>query len=404
MKAHGVPTKSLQGRDAWRRFGLRVFFHRYELLENSNFPILTKGNAASLVMALVGLFLRYQYAMTNEVMYRRWGNFLLATAIIFFTSLTFVFTAPTIGRVTFIRRLYLIFVHYILCRFMESIDWCTGTNKHGYINHLTAHKLLDYGYITPEKFDSVCTMAIVRNPYTRMVSLYLYNRFGPLEPFNKFVRRWYRMLWHYRTNGEMEEWTTPCHGIPQFEYTHFERRQLVQSIVKQEELGQLKTSEGRNEAIQHGSSVKDLPEPVLQALLGMPRTNQRSYNRKWYDYYCQESLNLTFELYQHDFEIFQYSPALEQRPDLASPESALSVPAFPRSRRGGGGDNSVEQMMRDSWKERERNARQQLLQASARVSSRRTSMTQIVSASTLGGAVLRTSTFLSLEKDSFKVE
>jgi hypothetical protein len=54
---------------------------------------------------------------------------------------------------------------------MESTEWCTGTNKHGYINHLTAHKVLQYGYISPKEFDSVCTMAIVRNPYTRMVSV-----------------------------------------------------------------------------------------------------------------------------------------------------------------------------------------------------------------------------------------
>jgi hypothetical protein len=145
------------------------------------------------------------------------------------------------------------------------------------------------------------------------------------------------MLRAYRTRGEMEEWYTPCHGIPQFEYTHFDCQQLVQSIVKQEELSMLKTSEGRNDAIESGSSVKDLPEPVLNALLGMPVTNQRmaatsdgtngngGEAKKWYEYYDQESLNLTFELYQHDFEIFQYSPAISERPDLVSPQLAQDV-------------------------------------------------------------------------------
>jgi hypothetical protein len=149
------------------------------------------------------------------------------------------------------------------------------------------------------------------------------------------------MLHAYRTRGEMEEWYTPCHGIPQFEYTHFDCQQLVQSIVKQEELGMLKTAEGRNDAIESGSSVKDLPEPVLNALLGMPVTNQRmaaskdggkggsgsngGEAKKWYDYYDQESLNVTFELYQHDFEIFRYSPVITQRPDLVSPQLAQDV-------------------------------------------------------------------------------
>jgi hypothetical protein len=102
-------------------------------------------------------------------LYKRLGILFLVAGFVFFVSFTFIFTAPTIGRITFVRRFYLIFVHYILCRFMESIEWCTGTNKHGYINHLTAHKVLQYGYISPKEFDSVCTMAIVRNPYTRMV-------------------------------------------------------------------------------------------------------------------------------------------------------------------------------------------------------------------------------------------
>jgi hypothetical protein len=132
----------------------------------------------------------------------------------------------------------------------------------------------------------------------------------------------------------MEEWHTPCHGIPQFEYTHYNLRQLVQSVVKQEELPDLKTAEGRDELLARGgSTVRDLPKPVLDALLGMPVTNQRSggkgADRRWYEYYDQESLNLTFELYQHDFEVFRYSPTLEERPDLVSPEPFVRPPPGP---------------------------------------------------------------------------
>lgn len=49
--------------------------------------------------------------------------------------------------------------------------------------HLTIGKLLRYGYVQPEEMDKVCSMAIVRNPYSRMVSVYMYNRYGPLESF-----------------------------------------------------------------------------------------------------------------------------------------------------------------------------------------------------------------------------
>merc|ERR1719491_1286463 len=105
---------------------------------------------------------------------------ILLGAIAIFISLftTIVCTAPVIGRITPIHRWYLWFVHYPLFRLCEAIDWCTGTNKHGYIMHLTAPKLLGYGYVTPEQMDSMCSLAIVRNPYSRMVSIYGYNRFG----------------------------------------------------------------------------------------------------------------------------------------------------------------------------------------------------------------------------------
>jgi hypothetical protein len=336
MKSHGVPLKAQRscGRNLWNRWGIRIFFRRYEILESANFPWKTRGNLCFLVVGCVGISLIAAYGTTSTTndpeFYKRLGILLLVAAFVFFVAFTFVATAPVIGRITIVRRWYLLTVHYVLCRFLESKTWCTGTNKHGYINHLTAHKVLQYGYVDPQTFESVCTMAIVRNPYTRMVSIYLYNRFGNCETFPVFCKRWYKMLHTYRTRGEMEEWHTPCHGIPQFEYTHYNLRQLVQSIVKQEELPELKTSEGRNDLIRRGSTVRDLPRPVLDALLGMPVTNQRTQSGKdavqpWYDYYDQESLNLTFELYQHDFEVFQYSPKLEQRPDLLSP--ALFVPS-----------------------------------------------------------------------------
>jgi hypothetical protein len=86
--------------------------------------------------------------------------------------------------------------------------------------HLTAPKLLGYGYVTPDQMDNMCSLAIVRNPYSRMVSIYGYNRFGECESFPVFLRRWKRLMRHYMEKGEKEEWYTPCHLLPMFEYTH----------------------------------------------------------------------------------------------------------------------------------------------------------------------------------------
>lgn len=124
---------------------------------------------------------------------------------------------------------------------------------------------------------------------------------------------------HYIENGEKEEWYTPCHLLPMFEYTHFNGKQLVQSIVKQEELKLLKTKEGAQEAIKVDSTVSDLPDVVRDALLGMPHTNSRKTSKKWFDYFDQETMDLTYEMYKKDFEVFDYDSAIQQRPDLKPP-------------------------------------------------------------------------------------
>ena len=138
--------------------------------------------------------------------------------------------------------------------------------------HLTSPKLLTLGYVKEREMDEMCSLAIVRNPYSRMVSVYGYNRFGAGETFAQFVRRWRVLMTPYLTNGEKEEWYTPCHLLPMFEFTHFEGKQLVQSVVKQEELKYLKTREGGEELGGKDDTVKDLPEIVRDALLGMPHT------------------------------------------------------------------------------------------------------------------------------------
>jgi len=220
---------------------------------------------------------------------------------------------------------------------MECIDYVTGSNKHGYLPHLTAKKMLDYEYVSQEEMKTVSSLAIVRNPYARMVSIYMYNRFGPAESFPHFIRSWYNSTMHfYRANGEKEEWYTPCHAIPQFEYTHAKdgKEQLVHSIVKQEQLKYLKclkkdkqTQKQKEDAKdpRNFTTIRDLPDTVRDALLGMPHENKRSTQTPWYDYYDQETLNMTYEMYHKDFEVFGYSPTLEQRPDLETPPPVETV-------------------------------------------------------------------------------
>jgi Sulfotransferase family len=318
-----LPSKVQTGRSLWGRLGMAVFFSRYKTLEKANFPVVTWGNAFAAACLMPGIYL---VSSNTAGTLLGIGLILVVSSVVLFLLLTVVFTAPVIGRFACIHRAYLVFVHYVLCRFMESIPWCTGTNKTGYIMHLTAHKLISYQYVTAEEMEKVCSMAIVRNPYSRMVSIYSFNRFGEWESFGHFIDDWYKNVTKaYRERGEMEEWYTPSHAIPQFEYTHFEGKQLVRSIVKQEDLKYLKatvdTESNDSAAVPYpnNSTVANLPTLVRNALLGMPHTNQRKLAKKWYDYYDQRTLDLVYEIYEKDFEVFGYGPVLTQRPDLKPP-------------------------------------------------------------------------------------
>ena len=95
---------------------------------------------------------------------------------------------------------------------------------------------------------------------------------------------------------------------------------MVQSVVKQEELKYLKTKDGAQEAMKQDSTISDLPDIVRDALVGMPHTNSRKTSQKWYDLYDQESMDLTYELYKFDFEVFGYDTSIKERPDLNSPK------------------------------------------------------------------------------------
>ena len=161
--------------------------------------------------------------------YIMWSNALFQVI----TS-TFLFVAPVMGRNRVMRRFYAFAVGKLLCAPMSSTKWITGCNFRGWLLHLTAEKIVRYGYVERAAIERVSSFAIVRNPYSRMVSIWMYNRMGPLESFPSFVARWKQKIDRFQRGGSTDEWDIYCHVLPEHCYTHEGDRQLVQCIVKQE--------------------------------------------------------------------------------------------------------------------------------------------------------------------------
>ena len=107
-------------------------------------------------------------------------------------------------------------------------------------------------------------------------------------------------------------------------------------------------------AVAQDSTVADLPDVVRRALLGMPHTNQRKTVKKWYEYYDQRTLDLVYEMYSEDFTVFEYSPVLEQRPDLKEPHS-YSVE-----------QEHLEHLSRDSWSSSDHGGRREIFEKSTK--------------------------------------
>ncbi|GBG34149.1 Hypothetical Protein FCC1311_103732 [Hondaea fermentalgiana] len=235
------------------------------------------------------------------------------TASITFVMSTFIWTAPITMRNNTLRWLLMLFQSKVMCGFGGETKYMTGTNDKGYLFHLTAQRAVNYGYVTEEQVHR-CAFSIVRNPYSRMVSMYEYNK-RPFESFDNFVRKFHAEFWHvYMAKNTTECRDVYCHVLPMFEYTHMDGEQAVACVIKQEHLKNLVATDWE------GSNV---PETIQRALTGIPHANKRSRRVAWQRYFTQETMDLTYEMYHKDFEIFGYDTDIPGRTDLSVSRSVL---------------------------------------------------------------------------------
>jgi len=180
-------------------------------------------------------------------------------------------------------------------------------------SHLTASEYVGKKFITPEQFSKYFKFTFVRNPYTRLVSTYIYFDYINEYSFNGFLKE----IVSKRIDDTSYLLDRHCTRQTQFLYDtsgnllvdFVGRLESIQKdfdyVCSQIGMPQLKlphTNKSIN-AVEPKSAISRAKQTIKNAYHW--RRNNRLKDQ-YMDYYDQESINLTNNLYEADFNNFGY--------------------------------------------------------------------------------------------------
>lgn len=176
--------------------------------------------------------------------------------------------------------------------------------------HLKAHEYVRYKYVTQQQFDEYFKFSFVRNPWSRVVSMYKYMGFQKRYHFKKFVMSelagdlWNQRYWFvgpqseflYAPSGELS-----VDFVGKFEHLQTGFNEVCHRLnLPQTQLRRVNWLEKQEPALPF------MPQRLSTYILSRRARRLAPHQRSYEDYYDSESMNMVAKLYESDIRLFGY--------------------------------------------------------------------------------------------------
>jgi len=162
-------------------------------------------------------------------------------------------------------------------------------DEHKAVQHYTPQELIDHKLLTFESYNQMFSFTFVRNPFDRFVSEYKYrcSKHSDFPLFKEFVFHVYKLYQEDGLYGFL--WN---HLVPQVDYVAEIQGKGVDFIGRFENLNQ---------------DFKELCRTFDLGGLDLERHNISSSNKRYQEYFNQETRQIIEQVYGNDLEVFGYS-------------------------------------------------------------------------------------------------
>jgi hypothetical protein len=159
------------------------------------------------------------------------------------------------------------------------------------LSHLTAEEYISFGYMTSEQFNSYYKFSFVRNPWTRLVSEYIFNDYISKFGFKDFVFNNFPEV-DYHDDAYR-------HIMPQYKFLYDYQGNLLVDFV-----GRLENLQADFNIVCKKLGIENTKLPHLNS----SKNNKalKEYKPYW-EYYDDETKEFVAKFYQKDIQTFGYT-------------------------------------------------------------------------------------------------